>query len=90
MILDKSKHKHSTRYDDKGKLKEYIRHLIPELPAFIHNQDIDFISTGGWSGCAYYREKTINVNIPTGATIRLVCDGGIELVLQYLAQECKY
>ncbi|WP_051571864.1 chitobiase/beta-hexosaminidase C-terminal domain-containing protein [Ruminiclostridium cellobioparum] len=51
----------------------------PKLSLYINgvdSQDVTFTNTGGWNGAGKYAEKTLNVDIPAGASIKLQYDSG--------------
>ncbi|SDW47886.1 S-layer homology domain-containing protein [Paenibacillus sp. CF384] len=45
--------------------------------------DIPFVNTGGWTG--QYKEATVHVDIPTGATVRIQRDSGdSDVIIDYI------
>lgn len=51
----------------------------PKLSLYINgvdSQDVVFTNTGGWNGAGKYAEKTFNVDIPAGASIKFQFDSG--------------
>ncbi len=49
----------------------------PKLSLYIdgvHSQDVTFTNTGGWNGAGKYAEKTFDVNIMAGSTIKFQFD----------------
>ena len=42
----------------------------------VHNQDLNFTSTGAWYGSGAYRATSVSVNIPPDATVKFQCDSG--------------